>query len=180
MEVARRRRRHGEGDDRSGDGWAAVDDNEGVQEKLAEGCPGTGHGGARGSGLPLQQGSSHRSSLTVQRSSSSSQVDRGGGGGVVLEINCTGGGSSSGTGRRARTDGGGGGRPNMIFTPSLVPVGMESVRSSPMTLGSVGDGQEIASGVRWATVENKDSGHGGGVVRGQGVSDEGSPHARTA
>lgn len=50
--------------------------------------------------------------------------------GIVLDINRTG-----GSMRRAGTTGDGGGRPNIIFTPSLVPVGMGSERMNPKSLG---------------------------------------------
>lgn len=57
---------------------------------------------------------------------------------VALEVNRTGGGRQRRRGRGGRRSNTGGGRPNMIFTPSLIPVGMESVRVSPLSLGSVG------------------------------------------
>lgn len=139
-------------------------------------------------------------SLTVRRLSSSCQVGTsgdstvggGGGVGVVLEVNRTGGGGRKGSGGagRART---GEGRPNMIFTPSLVPVGMDSVRSSPITLGNcVGEGRGRTSGVRWGTVEESNDGttaaaaaaggwreSTGGIETQGSVCEEGSRDART-
>ncbi|CBN80229.1 hypothetical protein Esi_0131_0057 [Ectocarpus siliculosus] len=119
--------------------------------------------------------------LVVKRraySSDGTAATAGRAGGLVLEVNRTGGGGGGGRGggRRRSVPGAGEGRPNMIFTPSLAPVGMESVRSCPMSLGSGGLGQ--TSSVRWApeTMESavaaEDSlGEGGGEGVSQALRD---------
>lgn len=117
QEVARRRHGCGGGDD------------DGGQEYFS-----SGSGDENGAG----------GSLTVKRRGQSIDGDaatkeqRG----VVLEANRTGGGERrrNAGGRRHRRAGSWEGRPNMIFTPSLMPMGLESVRAHPMTLGNTGGG----------------------------------------
>ncbi len=122
QEVARRRHGGGGGDDDVG------------QEYFSSG---SGDGkGAAGSLTVKRRGQSFDGDAAINEQR-----------GVVLEVNRTGGG-----GRRRNTGGGGHrraasgeGRPNMIFTPSLVPVGLESVRAHPMTLGGAGGGGESSA-----------------------------------
>lgn len=92
----------------------------------------------------IRKGVSHDSITVKTRAYSSDGLatpaagGSGGGRGVVLEVNRTGGGrgrTERGAGGRARSWEG---RPNLIFTPSLVPVGMDSVRTRPLSLGDAG------------------------------------------
>lgn len=134
LEVARRRQVGGGEDSQQALFASGSGDGSGGEER--EG------GGAR---EPLSSSISPHHSLTAKRRAYSSDGQAGRAGGIVLEVNRTGGGE----GRRRRRSygsrsGGGGmghqrsengaGRPNMIFTPSLVPVGMEAVRACPMSL----------------------------------------------
>lgn len=114
--------------------------------RRGRGQGGGGGGGGGGVGGQGSLSSLSTGSLTVRRkgndSANNASTERVG---VVLEVNRTGGAGIKGRGgvggRSGRGGGGGGrcgltgGRPNMIFTPSLVPLGMESVRACPMSLG---------------------------------------------
>lgn len=170
LEVARRR--HGGGG--GGSGGDDYDD----QELFPSGSGGEGGaGGGRTGGLPLSSTRNGVGSLTVKRRAYSSDgavaaasarggagAGGGGGGRIVLEVNRTGGGGSGRGRRRAASMGG---RPNMIFTPSLTPVGMDSVRASPMTLGSAGGGS-VGSVQHWEGQQaNAESVGGGDALRGE-------------
>ncbi|CAM9187612.1 unnamed protein product [Hapterophycus canaliculatus] len=142
LEVARRRHVVGAEDNQQQDFFTSGSrDGNGSGGEDPDGTG--GGGGARGSlSSPT---SSH--SLAIKRrgySDGSAGAVAGLAGGIFLEVNRTGGGDSrrrrhscGSGGRRAghRRSATGGGRPNMIFTPSLAPVGMESVRACPMSLG---------------------------------------------
>ncbi|CAN0189729.1 unnamed protein product [Ectocarpus sp. 12 AP-2014] len=146
MQLAVARRRQGGNSDGGG--------GNGVDTPDYHLSSGTGEeAGERGTAQGLHPSSTTRGSLVVKRraySSDGTAATAGRAGGLVLEVNRTGGGGGGGrgSGRRRSVPGAGEGRPNMIFTPSLAPVGMESVRSCPMSLGSGGLGQ--TSSVRWA------------------------------
>ena len=138
LEVARRRHGGGGGDGSDGEGYFSSGSGDG------NGGGGEG-GGGRGTRGLLPSSSAAAGSLTVKRRGHSLDGTTGaagrGHGGVVLEVNRTGGGGrrrSGGAGRRRAASGEG--RPNMIFTPSLMPVGMEAVRAHPMTLGNAAGG----------------------------------------
>lgn len=92
---------------------------------------------------------------------------------MVLEVNRTGGGGGGGRRRAASVEG----RPNMIFTPSLMPVGMESVRTSPMTLGSAGGGR-IGS-VQWEGRQATALASGGDALGGTGAAENPPRDTRT-
>lgn len=171
LEVARRR--HGgcgeAGDNNQQQGFFAPGsgDGNGAAGEYAQEGEGAG---ARGS---LLSSTTSEHSLTVKRRAYSSDGAAGRAGGVVvLEVNRTGGGKerdygNGGGGRRRRRSENGSGRPNMIFTPSLAPVGMESVRACPMSLG----GGHAASGVQMAGDPADPS--GSDLLPGEGVRREG-------
>ncbi|CAN0290444.1 unnamed protein product [Ectocarpus sp. 12 AP-2014] len=145
-----RRRQGGNGDGGGGNGVDAPDYH------LSSGTGGEAGEGGTAQGLHPSSTTTAGGSLVLKRraySSDGTAATAGRAGGLVLEVNRTGGGGGGGGGgrgggRRRSVPGAGEGRPNMIFTPSLAPVGMESVRSCPMSLGSGGLGH--TSSVRWA------------------------------
>lgn len=172
MEVARRRlpRGRSDGDDCDGIGsgnFSHQNDQsrhfDEIRGGMEEGQAGGGREGNRSSA----------DSITVRRrrfSADGAMTEKtsnyGNARGVVLEMNRTGGRRRSGGSltRRAATRNDDG-RPNMIFTPSLVPAGMESVRASPMSLGSASRGGSVT----WAGGnQNSDGSFGGG---GEGGTD---------
>lgn len=187
LEVARRRRGHQEqeqgyfassfssSNNRPGSGGESGGNNNNNAACHGDGAGGGGWGGTLGGGI--SSSSTTNDSITVRRRGYSHDNSAANGGkGVILEVNRTGGRRrvSDGGSRRAGTTGEG--RPNMIFTPSLVPVGVESVRSRPMSLGDAGR----EGSVRWAEEKGEHDGEnsrgveqerGGGGAAG---SEEGS------
>lgn len=152
LEVARRRRGGGGsgGEDDQQEFFSSGSGDENGNKTGGKGGAGGGGGGGRGAG-GLTSSSTTTGCLTVKRRGYSCDGAGGQaeGRGVVLEVNRTGGGGRrrGGRGGGHRRAASGEGRPNMIFTPSLVPVGLDSVRARPMTLGNAeGAG---ASSVRW-------------------------------
>eukprot|EP00752_Nemacystus_decipiens_P007523 g6723.t1 len=162
LEVARRRRQGGGSDDDDGD---RREEEAFFSAGSGDENDHNGEGGGRGA-RGLASPSPTAGALTVQRRAYGGDgiaeaAGRGAGArGVVLEVNRTGGGHGrkrNGGGGRRRRAASGDGRPNMIFTPSLVPVGLDSVRARPMTLGNAaGEGGGIAtSSVRWEGEEGE-------------------------
>ncbi|CAM9726651.1 unnamed protein product [Ectocarpus fasciculatus] len=154
MQLAVARRRQGGNNGGGGDG------NDDPDYYLSSGTAGgeAGEGGTIQGRHRLSTTTAGESLMVTRRAYSSdgtAATAAGRAGGLVLEVNRTGGGGGRGGGRRRSVPGAGEGRPNMIFTPSLAPVGMESVRSCPMSLGSGGLGQ--TGSVRWAA-ETMESG----------------------
>lgn len=146
-EVARRRPGHKEQDN----GFFSSSNGGGGQrggDTFGSGGNSDSDGRRVGGGGGRRMKSSSADSITVRRRDSGmSDGAPAGGQGIVIEVNHTGGRQvGSGDGVRGQQGSTGGGRPNLIFTPSLLPVGMESVRSCPMSLG----GGDHSGSVRWA------------------------------
>ncbi|CAB1105442.1 unnamed protein product [Ectocarpus sp. CCAP 1310/34] len=148
MQLAVARRRRGSNGDGSGGNGVDTTDYH-----LSSGTGGEAGEGGTAQGLHPSSTMTAGGPLVVKRrayGSDGTAAAAARAGGLVLEVNRTGGGGGGGRGggRRRSVPRAGEGRPNMIFTPSLAPIGMESVRSCPMSLGSGGLGQ--TSSVRWA------------------------------
>lgn len=150
MQLAVARRRQGS----NGNGDGGGNEADPPDYYLSSGTGGEAGEGGAAQGLHPSSTTTAGGLLVVNRraySSDGTAAKAGRAGGLVFEVNRTGGGGGGGHGRGGRrrsVPGAGEGRPNMIFTPSLAPVGMESVRSCPMSLGSGGLGQ--TNSVRWA------------------------------